>query len=107
MRWFKRVCAGITHHEYRNQHFEAYKYLFDLVKFPSGRITLHDLRNPRAGAKYYTFTNIKLAKKMAIKSITDGVKVLEPFLDKEYYDLHERSTKVMLEADKLIKKLTK
>jgi hypothetical protein len=103
MNWSKRIIVGSDHHEFRDGNG---KMLFCVIKYQSGKVDLYDLRNPSKGATYYTFPTVRLAKKLAVDSITEGVKILEPYLDKKYYDLQKSTTEVMLKADALIKKLT-
>lgn len=100
-KWYKRVICGDAHHEYRDENERI--YCFDIEVKSNGKIRLYDLRdNP---ATYYVgFTNLRQAKKIAIESLSNR-KVLEPFYDKEWYDMSARSTKVMEDVDALLKTL--
>lgn len=100
-KWYKRVICGNTHHEYRDEN--GRKYCFEIEVHSNGKIRLYDLRdNP---ATYYVgFSNIRQTKKIAILSLTDK-KVLEPFYDKEWYEMSARSTKLIQDVDALLKTL--
>lgn len=102
MDWFKRQIVGSIHYEYRGVKMSDYRYFFDIEKHPNGSIRLYDLRdNP---ATYYLFKTVGEAKKIAVASIEDK-KVLEPYLDKEWYEMSARAVKVMADAQALINNL--
>jgi len=101
--WKKRIIVGNDHHEYRVDDTTD-GYLFNIEKNASGVVRLYDLRD--MPATYYLFQSVREAKKIAVKSITDK-SVLEPFIDKKWYEDQARFVKVIKDTDELLAKLRK
>jgi hypothetical protein len=104
--WHSRQIAGNKHYEYRDGEKGAsgcHKkiYYFDIEVTGKG-VQLYDLRdNP---AKYYIFPDVSTAKKVAIASLSDK-SLLEPYLDKAWYDATDNFVSVMDNAKKILAEL--
>ena len=67
------------------------------------KIQLYDLRE--IPAKIYAFADSKTMKKVCEKSL-DKKEILADYLDKEWYDLSEKTSKSIKKVDELIKHLS-
>lgn len=103
--WHKRIIAGMQHFEYRDGEkgsSGSHKniYLFDIEVNGKGvMLYVHSIPG-----KYYYFPTVKLAKEIALKSLDDK-SVLEPYFDKEFYELGERTANLLESSRKLIDSL--